>query len=239
MEQMTHFVGDRIRFFRKLKGWTMQELADAIGKSKSTVSKYEKGEIAIDVDVLHEISKVLEVSMVQFVDCPDHLPERAHSVVHSAFSEADTLFLYTSDSHTGQMVESAIRVHQLEKGTEAVLYFGIPAKGEDYHECRSYYQGTVKYHSAIINFVLNNQFNEVEQMFIALYNPLVRENATPGILCGLTHQGIQPVALRCIVSLRRLKMDENLHEQLYFTRNEQLTLKKMNALIIENQLGDL
>ena len=45
MGKANHYVGQRIQFFRKLKGFTQQQLADAIGKSKATVSKYEKGEI--------------------------------------------------------------------------------------------------------------------------------------------------------------------------------------------------
>ena len=55
MGKVNHYVGQRIQFFRKLKGFTQQQLADAIGKSKATVSKYEKGEISIDVETLNDI----------------------------------------------------------------------------------------------------------------------------------------------------------------------------------------
>ena len=65
MGKVNHYVGQRIQFFRKLKGFTQQQLADAIGKSKATVSKYEKGEISIDVETLNDISQVLGISLAQ------------------------------------------------------------------------------------------------------------------------------------------------------------------------------
>ena len=45
-------VGSRIRFYRKLKNMTQDQLAAAIHKSESTLSKYESGQIAIDVGSL-------------------------------------------------------------------------------------------------------------------------------------------------------------------------------------------
>ena len=49
-------VGSRIRFYRKLKNMTQDQLAAAIHKSESTLSKYESGQIAIDVGSLYDIA---------------------------------------------------------------------------------------------------------------------------------------------------------------------------------------
>ena len=54
-------IGEKIRYFRKKKNMTSEELARAICKSKSAVSKYENGLIAIDVLTLYEIAHVLDV----------------------------------------------------------------------------------------------------------------------------------------------------------------------------------
>ena len=70
MEDINRFVGGRIHFFRKLRGYTLQALAEAIGKSKATVSKYEKSEIAIDIEVLFDIARALGVSVSQLTDYP-------------------------------------------------------------------------------------------------------------------------------------------------------------------------
>ena len=44
-------LGSILRKVRKLRGLTIQQLADKIQKSKSTLSKYERGEIAIQVKI--------------------------------------------------------------------------------------------------------------------------------------------------------------------------------------------
>ena len=42
-------VGNRIRKYRKLKHLTMKELGERIGMSEGNVSRYERGELALDV----------------------------------------------------------------------------------------------------------------------------------------------------------------------------------------------
>ena len=42
---------------------TLQDLADAIHKSRATVCKYENGDISVDIETLYEISQILQVSI--------------------------------------------------------------------------------------------------------------------------------------------------------------------------------
>lgn len=55
-------IGDRIREKRKNKDYTLEQLADEIGVTKSTVLKYENGSIAIPSDKIEKIAKSLNVS---------------------------------------------------------------------------------------------------------------------------------------------------------------------------------
>ena len=50
MDNINKHVGSKIRLYRKANKMTLQQLADAIYKSRATVSKYENGEIVIDVE---------------------------------------------------------------------------------------------------------------------------------------------------------------------------------------------
>ena len=63
MSEINVYVGAQIRKYRKACKLTMQELADAIHKSRATVCKYENGTISIDIETLYEISQVLQVSI--------------------------------------------------------------------------------------------------------------------------------------------------------------------------------
>lgn len=55
-------IGDRIREKRKIKEYTLEQLADEIGVTKSTVLKYENGSIAIPSDKIEKLAKSLNVS---------------------------------------------------------------------------------------------------------------------------------------------------------------------------------
>ncbi|WP_437438807.1 helix-turn-helix domain-containing protein, partial [Enterocloster citroniae] len=54
MNKISLHIGDRIRMYRKARGLTLQQLADMIHKSRASVSKYENGEITLDVETLCE-----------------------------------------------------------------------------------------------------------------------------------------------------------------------------------------
>lgn len=53
-------IGNKIRHYRKGK-MTQQELAEKIGKTESSVRKYEKGLVTIPLNVLEQIASVLGV----------------------------------------------------------------------------------------------------------------------------------------------------------------------------------
>ena len=240
MEDINRFVGGRIHFFRKLRGYTLQALAEAIGKSKATVSKYEKSEIAIDIEVLFDIARALGVSVSQLTDYPaPAAPPRRSLAGQSAFSLAETLFLYTYNGRMNQITEGVLRILPTETADQVAFYMDVTPGAEDYHDCRAYYQGWAEYHTSLISFVMKNQFNEAEQLLLYLYNPIDRGTETPAMLCGLARQNLQPMAMRCIVSLNRLKMDDALKERLLMTRQELQSIRRLNFFTVENTLGEI
>ena len=61
-------VGSRIRLYRKVKHYTLTDLAERIHKSKATLSKYEIGEITVDVETLFDIAAALGITVQQLID---------------------------------------------------------------------------------------------------------------------------------------------------------------------------
>lgn len=55
-------IGQNIKQYRKGK-MTQQELADKIGKTESSIRKYEKGIVTIPLNVLEQIASALDVSV--------------------------------------------------------------------------------------------------------------------------------------------------------------------------------
>ena len=61
MSDISVETGRRIRYFRTGSGMTLEELAAKVYKSKATISKYEKGEIKLDLETFYDIADALHV----------------------------------------------------------------------------------------------------------------------------------------------------------------------------------
>lgn len=66
MEPYNIKVGENIKKYRKGK-MTQRELAEKIGKTESSIRKYEKGLVTIPVDVLERIAIALEISVIDLM----------------------------------------------------------------------------------------------------------------------------------------------------------------------------
>ena len=68
MNELSRHIGNRIRSFRKAQGLTLQQMADRLEKSKATMSKYETGDIILDVETLYAIANLLQIGINQLTD---------------------------------------------------------------------------------------------------------------------------------------------------------------------------
>ena len=55
-------IGQKIKFHRKKKNITQKQLAEMIGKSKSSIEKYEAGQILPPINVIDDIAKALNIN---------------------------------------------------------------------------------------------------------------------------------------------------------------------------------
>lgn len=113
MSNFTCYVGEQIRKYRKAGKMTLQDLADAIHKSRATVCKYENGDISVDIETLYEISQILQVSMSQLTT---GLPETASKPSNALgkdkkahfFRHSDYIFTFTMDAISVRRMASSI-----------------------------------------------------------------------------------------------------------------------------------
>ena len=92
MAEISTQIGIRIRNFRKKRGMTLDALSDQIHKSKSTVSKYEKGEISVDIETLYEIADALDVHVEQLLYCPPRFSPGSGRSSNPAFFQGASQF---------------------------------------------------------------------------------------------------------------------------------------------------
>ena len=60
-------IGEFIQRSRKEKGWTQKELAEQIGVSDKTISKWENGNSVPDTGILTSLCEVLEISVNELI----------------------------------------------------------------------------------------------------------------------------------------------------------------------------
>ena len=242
MENINKYMGARIRSFRKLRKMTLQQLADVIAKSRATVSKYETGEIALDVQTLYDISTALDVPMGKLADYRP-APEEASIAPApswdgaSPFFKASTLYFYFYDGRYNRLKEGLIRVDK-ESLREDGCYdatLSIWATTESGRSSEIYYTGSVLYSDMLIRFSFLNQYNKLEQDLLYIFNPLDLREDTEGLLCGISSADLMPCAYKCLVTLSSQENYQELQQRLIFTQKELRRWQKLNMLIVDNR----
>ena len=56
-------IGSQVQYYRKIKGFTQEALADKINKTVDTISNIERGIFGVKVETLFDISEALEIEI--------------------------------------------------------------------------------------------------------------------------------------------------------------------------------
>ena len=62
-------INENIKFYRKEKGFTQEQLANALGVTNQSVSKWESGQCCPDIQLLPAIAELFEVSVDELLGC--------------------------------------------------------------------------------------------------------------------------------------------------------------------------
>lgn len=111
-------IGMNIKKYRKGK-FTQQELADQIGKTESSIRKYEKGLVTIPLDVLNRIANALEVKVADLMGISDYL-EEAEQAIHETISFKDYLGVLGYEVHESPYNDKWI-IHIKESNTDVYI----------------------------------------------------------------------------------------------------------------------
>lgn len=237
MSEIRKYIGKQIRMYRKVQGLTLQQLADMIHKSRATVSKYETGEISVDVDTLYDISFALRISMNQLTDYEPDIKwveeKKPEMMRKSPFFEAKRLYFY--DGRYKRLKDGIIDIYQSkEHPGNYNASLSINTVTPNGRSSAVYYTGKVVYSDMLIRFSFVNQYNTLEEDLLYIFNPLEFRDFTEGLLCGISSTDLIPCAFKCLVTLNPQEATEELREQLLLTKKEIQRFQKMNMLIVDN-----
>ena len=240
MHQISLHVGDRIRMYRKARGLTLQALAEQIHKSRATVSKYETGEITLDLETLFEVASVLQISPNQLIDYRPPMPEpepTRSTGAKSPFFQAKRLYFYFYDGRYRRLKDGVIDIYESERDPgrfEASL--SISSVTPAGRSSAVYYTGHVVYSDMLIRFSFVNQCNALEEDLLYIFNPLEFRDSTHGLLCGISSADLMPCAYKCLVTLTPQENTEELQSQLLLTKKELHRWQKLNMLLVDNHV---
>ena len=96
-QELLRQVGQRVSQARKERGWTQEQLAEAIGIEPVTLSRWETGDRALSLSTLAAIASALEVPLGDLLDVTRDIPAAEH-----APEEGELLRLYRGLSESQQ-----------------------------------------------------------------------------------------------------------------------------------------
>ena len=230
MEDLDRSVGSRLRLYRKMKCYTLAELADKIHKSKATLSKYENGDIPLDVRTLCELADALGIRVQQLLEGVQ--TAQTDSAARDSFFPQRHICVYYYEGRRRRIVRSLLSIRHEGAGSTATLYYDL-ADFDAPEDCRNLYFGNVAYFDTITNFSFESQSNRMERVTLCAANPFDRSSRVPGLLTGISRYSMLPVSIKILLSPERLPEDGALKEQLILSAEELKRIKTGNLFAVE------
>lgn len=232
MESISKYVGMKIRLYRKIKKLSLDDLSNMICKSKSTLSKYENGQIIIDIKTLLDISNAFGIDIRQLIDFEQ---QNANLRIdkNRLFNGKPNLYIYHYDGRKNMIIKSFLHLQKNENRdiTEANLFFNV-SDYDSYEKCEFFYYGHLESFDIVTYLFLENQENCIEKLYFSILNPFGRKSTTMGLLSGISNNPITPVSLKCLVSTHIIDNKNIPIEDLCFTKEDFKVMKQFNMLML-------
>lgn len=232
MSIITREVGKRIRGMRKKRGMTLEKLAAEIHKSKAAISKYERGEISVDVETLYEIADALHIHVEQLFWCPP--------VAGATNFQGKTLGFFAGlaqfygyifdgrDNHIIQCVFDVLSENDLGQ-YKVMMYMNFYDFGH-FQQCETTYYGYMEHYDTLSDINLTNQDSPMEKASCKVLAAYLDAPTKWGLWTGVSSRPIMPIATKMLLSKTPLTTDAELAKRLKISREDVRLLKLYNML---------
>lgn len=235
MSELTIEIGKRIRMFRKKRGLTLLQLSELIHKNLSTVSKYETGDISVDVETLYAIADALHVHIEQLIYLPSRQKEEAaeKSLCPNFFKGASRFYSYVFDGRSNQLSRCVFEIGpELDQGRSKITMYMNFSDYDHCEDCENTYQGYIKHYDAVTSILLTNQDTQMEVVHIQILATFMDSATKWGLFSGLSFRPMMPVASKMLFSRERLPETAKLIQQLKISREDIRILRLYNSFAI-------
>lgn len=227
-------IGNKIRQFRQSRKMTLDELAIIIHKSRATLSKYERGEISIDIDTLYELADALHVRTEQLLYTPvseKHPQQR--EIVPAFFQDVDRFYCYYFDGRIGKLVRSAFDVFSRIDVNQYKIAMYMNFKDlAHYQQAENTYWGYMEHFDALTLIELTNQSNPMEKASLQILASFLDADSKWGLWNGVSSRPLMPVATKMLFTKKPLTEDAALVRELKITRDDIHRMKYYNMFSV-------
>ncbi|MEG0292350.1 MAG: helix-turn-helix transcriptional regulator [Anaerovoracaceae bacterium] len=223
-------LGENIRIFRKQKKITQVDLGIQINKSSSCISKYEKGEIVIDIVTLIDIANALDVPLETLYphSAKKSNIEGNHAPLHPYFKNTP-LFLFWYNGIEKKIKKCAIKIN--DNSTTATLFME-PQSATHYTNCTYLMHGEIINSESHTYLYAHNPLYVNDFIFISISNlDLTLSNS----ICHMTAMSTQNRTIATKGYLSRpteIPTDSNLLDLLRFNKMDIQRIKSTNFLML-------
>lgn len=210
-------IGDAIRKIRKSKNMSVEELANRIAKTPTTIYKYERNEVLPDVITIFEICNVLEIDINDLT-----IKDRIEVNRETSINPFTTDVLYMYYLGFGSLAEYRLRITP-ENGFMKVEFL--------LEDDLVYYTGTIESNSDLAFISLKNYYavNQCfEKLQLTINMKFSIDGMNTGVFLALREDVNQPVIKKFVLSKRKIKDSEKeeISKRLNLTDNERANLLK-------------
>ena len=234
-DELMQYIGKQIRHYRKARGLTIKELAEKIHKSKGSVSKYESGQITLDIATIFSLAEALQIELNHLVNYQLSYSDIAKNN-RNPFKEHNVLYLYHMRSNS--VFRSVIHLRPAAEKTYATLFYRV-ADLADSQNCKCIYEGEMYCHDTILCFTLQNFLNPVENLLLNFTIPAKYFSSLTGFISGLGANTLVPACFIGVLSSAPLVETEELKQKLKVPKESLVELKKRNIFYCVPERGEL
>lgn len=227
-------IGKKIKGFRKSKGMTVQQLADLVHKSKATVSKYENGDIAIEIETLYGLAAALGIHVEQLLYIPPNNNTVISNSIPSAFFQHSSRFYsYFYDGRNKSLVKCVMDIVSTSDTPryKTMLYMNVKDY-EYYQDCENTYCGYIEHHDVLTSIILKNQATPVERITINILASFLDADRKWGLMSGVSFRPFMPIALKMLFSKKPLIENKDLINELKINKEDIRIMKMYNMMSI-------
>lgn len=216
-------LGKKLRIRRRAKHITLNEMAKELNKSVATVSKYEKGEIFISIDVLIDICKILNIDVTSLL--PDTcIAEKQSDIARYQKYFSERLYLYWFNGEKNRLQKAVFENRNLSFRT--TMYYDVEDV-TDYYNANYIYEGEIVYSDTGTVFILACTEPPFDTLTVRLPS-LGRNNKTKVGLLSTISYFYQSIAMKVVASETPLAENEELINELRISQEELRNIKRTN-----------